>query len=178
MQSKCLISYKDQNNYTLTDVNDGEDKLILLWSSFDEMCRYIANHIKNKNYTSYDSMLCSIIRGGLPILTRISHLTNIQNIGIIDYRTRDFNINKPIYMFPNNINDIKNMIILEDILDSGRTINTILQSNRKIKNKNISIYTLFSFNDTELPENIEIFSCIELDRETENYWIEFPWERK
>lgn len=64
----------------------------------------------------------------------------------------------------------KNVLITEDIIDSGKTLDTVVEELKKYHPKNIYIASLFNFNKDKYKD---IYSGEHLD---EYCWIVFPWE--
>ena len=62
-------------------------------------------------------------------------------------------------------------MLVEDIVDSGRTIDLCIEILKKYKPKSINVVTLFNFNLSRK----DIIAGKEM---SEYFWIVFPWETK
>ena len=155
------------------NLESNTDKLIVSWNAYmdmiDGICDNIDTVIIRQGYKN-DCRIFGVVRGGLPIMTHISNKLKMS-YGIIDYQTRDGNSVKPKIL----TGDFKEemVILVDDIIDTGRTINTILSMD-EMKNKQIFVYSLFKYLDVELPRYVYTFSCVHFERG--NIWVVFPWE--
>jgi len=145
---------------------------ILSWSTFytetEKMCI-------DMTYTSVtcpeDTIVLGICRGGLTLMTLVSNFLKLP-YGIIKYQTRDGNDKEPKLLtgeFPQN-----NVIIVEDIIDSGKTINDVLKM-PELKDKRVTVYSLYCYSDVKFESDIYIYAYKYLDRRNPA-WIIFPWE--
>ncbi|MBI2063206.1 MAG: phosphoribosyltransferase [Candidatus Yanofskybacteria bacterium] len=112
------------------------------WEQFDEDAEKIANWAQNKNFKS----VYGIPRGGLILAVKFSHLLDIPLI--------------------RNENDItKDTLIVDDIVDTGGTVERLLAS----LGPGYRIATIFCNEEAKKPD-------FYIRKKTE--WILFPWETK
>lgn len=107
--------------------------------------KQLINQLKNIKF----DYIYGIPRGGLPIAVQISHYLNIPLI---------FELTK--------LDDNKYYLIVDDIIDTGKTVLNLL---KEIKNCNYITCSLF------FKPKRSIFRPDLYIIETDN-WIEFPWE--
>ncbi len=159
-----------------------EKKIIsFTWDDFmndtKEISKYIDENFKGKNIG-----LLGVARGGLPVLTRISHLQKNKNIAVVHVMITDEN---DVYNESNDANiysefykdGIDDYIILEDIIITGKSTEIVARRLKEM-NKNVcaicSLCRAMDFENKYFTENnIPLMTCHKTDR---NDWIEFPWE--
>ena len=117
----------------------------------------------------------SVARGGLIPGVYLSHLLGLRNIPII-WQTRDGSMKES----PPLISDNHQILIVDDINDSGDTFTQIMQDIRKnnvhLDDAKIkrNVKTMSIFTRTSSSFRVD-FSPNKLDNDS---WINFPWEKK
>ena len=144
------------------------------WEQFEESCRDITNQIKYSEQ-SFD-MILGIIRGGLPIAARLSYLLNIPdvvgwNIKGYDSQGNSLKTRKAIHKLPKKLLENKKILITEDILDTGKTAEFIINYLRQC---NISDYKIASVGYKNISKIKPDYSSLNFD---DTSWILFPWEQ-
>lgn len=154
-------------------------KVYLSWEQFDEMVKQFSNKICS--LPDPDKLcLLGVARGGLPLLTAVSHQTGIRNISIV--QTQITNTDTPfdygnIRLLIDGIRDeFDKFIVLEDIIGTGETLKFLL---RYLQKKGKSISSIFSLvidedflNSSEI--DVPIYGGVKLPSKN---WVVFPWER-
>lgn len=137
-------------------------------------------HIKRSNI-AYDRVV-GIVRGGLVPAVRLSHKLEIP-MHTIAWSLRDGKIQsqKDIQSLVEMLRSGKRVLIVEDIIDSGRTLNTIFD------------YIYQQLGDVcQLPEQLHVatlinnvdidivpkYTSISISRKTDETWYQFWWENK
>jgi len=108
----------------------------------------IAQYITNKTH------IITFYRGGLPLSVRLSNQFNLP-LSILDYQTYDNNVktkNNVSVSFMKNagIKEGEDLLIVDDIADSGDTINTalkFLEMNYSDSNNKKTVYTMIGNNE-------------------------------
>ena len=155
-------------NYPLEKIN---------WEKVEKLCYKIANDIKNDDLKI--DVLVPILRGGMPISLLLSSMLKVEETSCIHIRRSvDDNPNtefkEPISKGITNVDKIKNsnILIIDDTLDSKKTLDYATELLKEYNPKSINIAVLYNFNK-------ETFDEIYSGEEVDNYkWIIFPWEDK
>lgn len=118
-------------------------------------------------------VLAAICRGGLIPGVIISHELKIP-LRTIEWSTRDGGHKTYYGDIEEDLEDGKNIVLIDDINDSGKTFVELLEDwryNESVPGKVITA-TLFQRYNTQRPSDIYI-ELIENDK-----WLCFPWEKK
>ncbi len=153
-------------NYSIKNVS---------WDDIVKLSDKIVNEINARNLQI--DTLVPILRGGLPLSLLITNrLKNVETSCIQIRRSMSNDANadfgKPNFLGITNSNQIvnKNVLICEDIIDNGESLNLAIKEIKKYNPKSITIATLFNFNKNKYKDAI---SGVKMK---EYYWIKFPWE--
>jgi hypoxanthine phosphoribosyltransferase len=105
--------------------------------------------------------LVAIHRGSIPIVVHLSNLLNCD-MSIIKLDTSP-------HFLSNNFKEKDNLIVIEDIYDTGKTIGLIQQLMKdEYSNHSVSYYSLFGRKNDD--------GVVYL-KENDKKWITFPWEK-
>lgn len=148
-----------------------------------------------------------ITRGGLVPAVMISHYLGVPchtlKVSLRDYGESESNLWMPEDAFgavsPQeqdvlkcrwDINKRKNILIVDDIKDSGNTINYIVEDWEmscfpdeekawsSVWNSTVKFAVLVNNTDSDVGTHVEIdYSGKVIDNAKQNTWIDFPWER-
>ncbi len=152
-------------------------KLYLSWQETETICKLIIRRIKSMNFVP--DVIITPLRGGVIPAVIISHKINLQNlITVMAQRTKDDSIEverKEVILnkLP-TVDEIrnKNVLILDEIADSGDTLQEIYNRILKMKPKKIITAVLFTNSKRFKRENrIPDISIKKTDK-----WVVFPWE--
>ncbi len=155
-------------NYKLRNVD---------WNEIRILSKNILSQIKTENLEI--DTLVTIFRGGSVLSLILS--ANIENlktacIHVTRSLSNDANaeFGSSIYKGITNFSEIegKNILLTEDIIDSGLTIDNVIQELKKYNPKNIYIATFYNFNKGKYK------NVISGERMSDYCWIVFPWEEK
>ncbi len=125
-------------------------KIQVTYSDFSKMMDEMVSKLQNKKYTAVHGLP----RGGLSIAVHLSHFLELALVtNISQYITFNNNIDK--------------LLVVDDIIDSGRTFERFLEI-ATIKKIKFETAVLYYKPFGEYTPNLYI-------RETED-WIVFPWE--
>jgi hypoxanthine phosphoribosyltransferase len=161
------------------------------YTDFTKDIRKIAQWLKGKRdgYTKYEEdpwepdMIVSINRGGLVAGVYLSHLLDIPHFPI-HYQTRDhgdFGHDKTTWTLPYRppgVSHTKNILLLDDINDSGKTFTDIMTHWKSSDlgegpmDARVKTVSLIQRKTSKFAVD---FSPIVLDN---NKWVVFPWENK
>lgn len=140
----------------------------LTWNDIEDLVLSIFSKL-DKNY----NCIISIERGGSIPARLLSELTNIKDIYHykISYYDGEIKKDTPIIKKSYLDKDVenKNILIIDDIIDSGDTAVIALQELRKISNT-VDIAALITKQSSKIKPT---YSGMDL---TTKAWIDFPWE--
>jgi len=157
----------------MTKELDTKKNINVKFLSWDDICT-ACHDIKSKIETIYNpDVLISIGRGGMiptRILADLLDINDVYMYSIKLYKGIAQRNNRPtVQSFNHNIEQ-KNILLVDDIMDSGTTIETVIQNLKRNKPKNIRTATILCKTSckrqpTFYSKNSEV-----------NDWIVFPWE--
>lgn len=147
------------------------------WDTVEELSRNIAKKIKQDNLNI--DLIVPILRGGMPAAMFLSSMLNVSEMACIHIRRSvDDNPNtefkEPINNGITNFQSIKdsNILIVDDTLDSKKTLDYAINLIEKYNPKSINVAILYNFNK-------DTFKDIYSGEEVKEYkWVIFPWEDK
>lgn len=147
------------------------------WDTVEELSRNIAKKIKQNNLNI--DLIVPILRGGMPAAMFLSSMLNVSEMACIHIRRSvDDNPNtefkEPINNGITNFQSIKdsNILIVDDTLDSKKTLDYAINLIEKYNPKSINVAILYNFNK-------DTFKDIYSGEEVKEYkWVIFPWEDK
>ena len=129
----------------------------------------IISQMKSSNFTP--EIIFSINRGGCIPGVYLSHRINVQH-KVINIQLRD-DLNSPnIKSLSNIISVYNNILIIDDINDTGSTFNFIKKS---FKNHNKKLYYASLIENKTSSFKVNFFGKI-IDKSVDPKWIVFPWE--
>ena len=147
------------------------------WEEIEKLTYGIAKKIK-KDKKEID-LLVPILRGGAPVALLLSSMLGISDMACVHIRrslsdetNADFGI--PINKGVTNSDAIKgaNILVIDDTLDSKRTLDYAINILKEYKPKSINIAILYNFNKDTWNE---MYSGEEVKKLK---WVVFPWEEK
>jgi len=149
--------------YTYTDFEEGVEKIY-----------------NNVIATGTDfNRVVGICRGGLFLATRLSYKLRVP-LTTISWSLRDGGEQESNLWLPEDINTGSKILLVEDIVDGGNTIKTLLEdweassTIEPLKRENISIASCF-YNVAQ--DIIPDFWHKTIDRNKDKEWINFWWEK-
>lgn len=142
--------------------------LHLTWDQFHRDCELLADNIRVSGRT-YDKLLC-ITRGGVFVGGLLGHLLGIRNITTIALKLYDFDsqgqvveqLSAPDLPLPGT-----RMLVVDDMLDSGRTLSYITE--KWSQDYDIDIAVLYDKGGGTLRPSFTA-------RSIPDEWVCFPWE--
>ena len=152
-----------------------KDTILLSWGKYQKMAEYLALEIK-KDFAP--CIIVGIVRGGLILAVQLSHILGVRDVDwIVARRTKsdkigDFGEN--VEIIGSGALDIKgkNVLLVDDIGDTGATINAALDILKKKKPKDIKVASLFLKHHCKAKVD---YYCQKVKN---NKWIIFPWENQ
>lgn len=150
------------------------------WETFESLSKIIVQDIISNKFNEQKICLLGVARGGLPLLTYVSHHTELRDISIFQAKMtktdEPYDYGDVSILLESLRNDFNDFIIFEDIVFKGKTIEEIQLTLQK-KKKNIkAIYSLTideKFNNLQITNKVRSASLLRKDS-----WIIFPWEKK
>jgi hypoxanthine phosphoribosyltransferase len=111
--------------------------------------------------------LIGIYRGSLLMGQHLSNLLE-TNFSIVKFQTRDSDDLEVSWIYKDNLCVDQEIIILDDIYDTGKTLNTVREFiHSECPNCRVQAFTLF--NQSKCPTWVA--SLNKTDK-----WVQFPWE--
>jgi hypoxanthine phosphoribosyltransferase len=154
-----------------------KDILKLDWDNIDFLINCIADQIQHKRI-KFDSII-ALGRGGLIPGAALSYklgVLDLQNLGISTREDNGKYIDTLIYQKPQEVNKKYNILVVDDINDSGRTftaVKSLLKSQYDIDDKNVYFASLIKRNGTEFVES----NTISGNTVYSTTWLQFPWDK-
>jgi len=139
------------------------------WGEIQAGCKAIAESLKNKNVKT----VFGIARGGIVPASLIARYLNADLVTVTAKSYNENNEREELYISPTDLNTFqgKNIVFVDDICDSGHTLDAFLQI-AKARFDDRDIYTaavLYKSNTVHTPD----FYYKQI---TTGEWIIFPWE--
>lgn len=127
--------------------NQHIDKAIYKFRKISKQTKKVAKKI-NEKYNNEELIIIAVSKGALPYMAElIKHLKMDVSIDLITAKSYSFDkkLHKPKIKYDKTI-DIKdkNILVIEDLIDSGETLMEILTILKQHNPKNISITALFA----------------------------------
>lgn len=148
------------------------DKIIYSWMDFDESIQILTNYITLSGWIP--DYIVGVKRGGLVPAIKLSHIFDKPLI-MMSCQLRDSN-DKEVRLYEvEEISNEKNILIVDDICDSGITMSKIMVQffSNLFKPNNIKTCSLVYNTDQKF---IVDYYTQEINRSKDNRWIIFPWE--
>jgi len=162
-----------------------EQKIIRLsWEDYEHAIECLTRKIIEEGYGSNIGLL-GLARGGLPMLTSISHQLNNKNVSVMQIKISSDE--DDVYSEDNSAtfvgeflrDDIDDYIIIEDILVTGKSLVEAIKHLKRKGKHVLAVYVYSMVDDFEneyfKQNNIHVINYMSNDRKI---WIEFPWEKK
>jgi adenine/guanine phosphoribosyltransferase-like PRPP-binding protein len=149
-----------------------KEKIVCSWEDFDQHITNIERQLLTDDWTP--DYIVGVKRGGLIPAIALSHRFNKPLI-MMSCQLRDSTDNNVRLYEVNELNKNSNILIVDDICDSGKTFHSILDELRIHGFKFARTCALF-FN---VSQNFCVhYKSINIDRTKDKRWIFFPWEAK
>lgn len=144
------------------------DSRVVSWAEFGRLVEELVSKIKASNY-AYD-LVIGIARGGIPAALEIANRLNLK-IDFVNIKSylNDRTKQKPqiLSTLSEKVEDRK-ILIVDDIIDSGDTMGTIIEWLNQQKPRSIETTALFVKPWSKFTPTYTVGTVKE--------WIIFPWE--
>lgn len=122
-------------------------------------------------------LIVGFARGGLVPAVCLSHQLGIEMESV--NWPREENLRDECYHIGDYINEGKQILIVDDILDSGRSIRSFLEylqggQIEDLKTENLRVATLVRYKDCDYQGD---YVALNIDRNVYD-WVRFPWEKE
>ena len=145
------------------------------WNELVELSKKISNDLKDENIKI--DTLVPILRGGMVLsLLLTNYLDNVDTASIHIKRSKsnlpNSEFGEAMFKGITNENAIhnKNILLVEDIIDKGYSLDLAIDKIKKYNPKKIYIATFYNFNNNKYKN---VFSG---KKYNDIVWILFPWE--
>jgi len=149
------------------------DKIYMDWTTFDNDVQIFIDYLHSFNRLD-NAVILSLKRGAFPTSTALSNKLNIP-ISVVSFQTRDGEDSEPTFLEPDIFKDAKNIIIPDDIYDTGKTIETVIEkliNDYGFKLENLT--GLFHYRtDNIFKSSLKFYRSVQYN---ENKWVVMPWE--
>lgn len=158
------------------------EKIYITNQQVDEFAQYVQNEF---NKIKPETKLLAFYRGGLPLGVKMSNILD-KELNVIFMQTRDNKSKYDELIYPNlhiSKNKITELVVIEDIVDSGKTIDKFMETINSLKQSSdiykVTVFAMVVNKETKIAlekkhPKLEI-SGVEFDS-LDNKWIVFPWE--
>ena len=168
LNKEMLISNDSNNAYVDLD-------------KFRKALEIISNDIIQ--YRDENVCLLGIARGGLPLMTGVSHFSGIRDVTAIQIQMnksdKQHDYGKAFIRDASFNDGFSKYILFEDIIYKGQSIN---QVTKILKEKGKEVLGVYSLVKDENFENDSVYEFPEVPIKyvytvTKDHWVYFPWER-
>jgi len=156
---------------------DNEKYINYNYGDFESGIQRIQTAIRHSKWTP--DIIVGIVRGGTIPAVYLSHQLGAP-VQMVHYSTIDSSSHKDLNPWvPEEIDQGKKILVVEDIVDSGRTLKEILAgwkdhvSNPELIRENVKVAALVA--NKSQPVYVDYFDYL-IDRDHEQRWFIFPWE--
>ena len=136
---------------------------------FIDSLNKIVQQIENSNWSP--NVIISINRGGCIPGIYLSHRLNLKH-KVIDIQFRDSNRSPDFKLVKQKIKRFDNILLVDDINDSGKTLKTIYDLNNAYSKK---IYNATLIYNQESIIKTDFYGRM-IKRSEDKNWYIFPWE--
>lgn len=150
-------------------------KTYMLWDKFDENINKFIHILTESNFIE-DSVILALKRGAFPSATALSNNLDIP-ISTIAFQTRDGDDPTPTFLEPNLIKNHSKFIVVDDIYDTGYTVETMLSSLFSDYGIN-SEQVIGLFHYGEINQSMTLLKHYIIMESNKGNWVVFPWEKK
>ncbi len=148
-------------------------KIYMTWDDFDADIEEFSKVIKQYNFDS-NSIILTLKRGAFTTSCKLSNVLDIP-ISVVAYQTRDGNHIMPQFLEREMITSETKIIIPDDIYDTGKTIETIIEYLMVVFNvPSENILGLFHYASNEITKTK--LKQYYYSRKNEGSWVVLPWE--
>ncbi len=148
-----------------------ERKVYIDYTSFGNKLIKLYQKIKRDGKPS---LIIGIANGGLNLSKPLANWLQCKHIGIsIHFYDGDKIAGKPYYSnIPQIPTDWTNILLVDDILDTGTTIQYFIEQTKLVQRANFKIATLHWNPKSQHGLKPDYY----VDKKKENTWIVYPWE--
>lgn len=147
------------------------------YANFEKGIDKIVHQIRDSHWEP--DYIVGIVRGGAVPAVYLSHKLKIP-VQMLSWNTRDGNEwgNEHNCWIPDDLLAGKNILIVEDIVDSGDTIREVLEDWNNSVNEELNLdFIRIASIVYNIAQDVKVdYSDITIDREVEKRWFHFCWE--
>lgn len=164
------VDEKNAVNFAIKILDEKDRFLNLSWDEIEKMCEKLKEKISNSNFNI--DVIVGISRGGLVPARILADLFDIKDLGTMKIESyTGIGTKKEPKITQDLLIDIKskNVLLVDDVVDSGESLILAKEHLLKKSPKNLKIATLHYKKTSKI---IPDFYIEETDK-----WIIYPWER-
>ena len=147
-----------------------DDKYMYLsWLDINQLVEKIINKLKQDNLLDTIDYIIAIAKGGCIPATILANIIDkpMYVVGVSSYKGQKRGKIKQYQSLPTaKVLNNKNVLVIDDIIDSGKTIEYINKNLKKRKVNNVISACLCCSNEHDIVYGIK-----------SNKWVVFPWEK-
>ena len=125
-----------------------------------------------KKSTWIPDIILSVNRGGCVPGVYLSHMINVPH-KVVDVQLRDNESEPNLMVLDSCINSFSNILIIDDINDTGATFNFI---KNRIDEQDLSIFFAVLIDNNSSNFKVDFRGKL-IDKSEDPSWIIFPWEK-
>ena len=145
------------------------EKIYFTIEEMIDSIRNISEQLTNSNFDP--EVIISVNRGGCVPGIYLSHYIDKPH-EVINIELRDSNKEPDLNSIKEKISQFRSVLIIDDINDSGKTIDVIKDSS---KNLITNIHFAVLINKSQSTSKVEFYGKT-VDSKLNDYWYVFPWE--
>lgn len=147
------------------------EKVFINYTQFEEKLIKLYYKIRKGGIPT---TIVGIASGGLNISVPLSNWFKCKHVGVsIHFYDGDRLAGKPYFAnIPPFPTDVRNLLLVDDILDSGTTIKYFVDQTKLVHGTNFKIATLHWNPNGKFKLKPDYY----VDKKKENTWIVYPWE--